>query len=143
MPAPIIPDNGKTGFMGLIMDGIDSGANSAEIHLFDNNYTPTTSSVIGDFTEATAGGLAGIATPNATDQGVVPGGIDNWIFGNALWTASGAGLPVTIYGYWIDFVDPTTGNPHMLWAQRFDTPQVLTSAGQTIAFTLSLAGTQG
>lgn len=143
MPAPVIPDNGKTGFMGAILKAISSGANTATVHLFQNNITPDSSTVIGTFVEATAGGMGSQPTPSATDSGVIPGGIDNWIFGPMTWTATGSGLPQTIYGYWVDFVDPTTGLAAMLWAQRFDTPQALTAAGQPISFILSLAGTQG
>lgn len=143
MPAPIIPDQGKTTFMDLVVPAIDGGTNTAKIRLFQNNYTPVTGTVIAALTEATFGGYAGVSTPVATDSGVIPGGVDNWIFGSVTFTATGATLPQTIYGYWVECVDPLLAATKILWAQRFDTPQALTAAGQTISFVLSLAGTQG
>lgn len=143
MPAPIIPDDGKTALMEVELNGIRSGANSGLVTLFTNNYTPTTSSVPGSFTAATFGGGSAQATPAATDAGVVPGGVDNWIFGPLTWTATGSGLPVTVYGYYVTITSPITSVTRVLWAQRFDTPQALSSAGQTISFILSLAGNQG
>lgn len=143
MPLPVIADVGKIGFMAAIMSQLRSGANNAKVKLFTNNYTPLASSVLADFTEATFGGYVALATPTAADAGVIPGGLDNWIFGALTWTASGAGLPITIYGYWVQFDNPITLAPTLLWAQRFDTPQALIAAGNTISFVLSLADNQG
>lgn len=142
MALPIIPDQGATQFMQTILDAIRAGGNSAMVRLFQNNITPTSSTVRGDFVEATAGGFGGQATPTAVDAGVVPGGADNWIFSPITWTATGSSLPQTMYGYWVEWVSPLDSTLRLGWCQRFDTPQVITASGQPISFVLSLAGVQ-
>jgi len=143
MPAPVIPDEGKTCFMGILLNQIKSGGSSGKVFLYTNNFTPTTSTVLADLTPAAAGGMTEQATPAATDSGVFPAGVDNWIFSPITFTATGAGLPETYYGYGVKAVDPITAASLLLWAQKFDVPQLIIAAGQTVPFVLSLAGTQG
>ncbi len=95
------------------------------------NHAPANADVLATYTaiEAAFGGYAsilcnawGAAYLNAanvaeTDETV------------RVWTASGSGLPITVYG--VFYVD-SGGN--FLYAELFQTPVTLSAAGQTVAY---------
>jgi len=140
---PIIPTQGKHGLMAATLSAIMLGANTSRVHLFTNPYTPDLTTTPASFTEAAFAGYAPIALPLAIDHGIDGSGDDDWYFNSIAWTASGGGLPETIYGYWIDYVNPVTSALSILWCQRFDTPFAFIHAGDTLPLILTIGGTQG
>lgn len=142
MPLPVIPDAGNVTFMTALLLQLKSGANDAKVHLYTNNLAPVRETVLTDFTEAVAAGLEALATPAAVDVGINAAGVDVWTFSPLTWSAGGSGLPVVVYGYYVDWLNPITLQRQLWWAQKFDVPQALTGAGQTVSFTLSIGGDQ-
>jgi hypothetical protein len=114
---------------------LNQAANANEVHLFQNNITPTENSVVGDFTEATFTSYAKIncaLNAQLTGQDPVTGAEIVTLktpLGGWRWSPSDAvGLPQTIYGWYL-----TTKNAVLLLgAQRFPTPLTLTAAGQIV-----------
>jgi hypothetical protein len=139
---PVIPDDGLIGHMDLLVWGLANGNNNCRIHLFANDYRPAPNTVLGSFTELIGAGYAPLPTGNPVNLGVDVARRDVWQFPETIWTALGIGLPVVAYGYWVDFTDPLTGGTRVLWAQRFQSPQVMLHAGDVIKFALSWGGKQ-
>lgn len=142
MPPPLIPQDGKVAFGRIFVPWIADGAHSAQVHLFENDYTPTPASTLVDFVECSAGGLGVMPTPPATEQLVGLTGPSNWIFDAVTFTATGTGLPTMIFGYYVDFADPIDVTRRILWCQRFDSPQAAVNAGDEITFIPNLGSTQ-
>ncbi len=112
------------------------GADALNLHLFQNNYTPSDSSVIGDFTEATFDGYAAetlsgwtsasvtahVATSNATPIAFVK---------------TGSVTSNNIYGYYVT----NSANTVMYWAERDGAaPIVMNANGDT--YTVTVRDTQ-
>jgi len=142
MPLPLIPQNGKAAMLRTVMVAIKNGANAAKVHLFENDYTPVLTSMVGDFVECSVGGMSVMPLPQATEQPLLASGPANWIFDLVTFTPSGVGLPGLVYGYWVDFLEPSTATTMLLWAQRFDSPQAIVTVADKVEFTPNLAGTQ-
>lgn len=111
------------------LTGNVSSTETLKIKLFTNNYTPTPSASISDFTEATGGGYTEkILTSTA------------WTFANGiatcpsqLWTFTGS--VGNVYGYYL--VRQTTGD--VVAAERFTGgPYNVANNGDTITVNLSL-----
>lgn len=106
-----------------------------DVGLVENAFTPDPDLVSTDLTIVTAGGLVVKTTTSATipvvvdpvagDQIVViPAPAGGWLY-----VATGAGLPITLYGFAMyDHADATK----LYGAQLFDTPIVITAAGQFV-----------
>lgn len=143
MPLPVIPSDGLVGFQEMVQWFLRQVGNAAYVKLFQNDYTPDGTTLVSSFVEADFVGYAPIFLPNATDQGTT-GTTDTWLYLPLTWTCSSGGTPNTIYGYWLQFLSPFGAHPTRVpWCQRFDTPQAITAAGQTVSFVLSLTDTQG
>jgi hypothetical protein len=115
----------------LLQELIDEEFNGSTLRLFTSNHTPVQGDTLATYTaiEAAFGGYAAIT-------------LNSWgaAFTNAahtaesdevvrVFTATGAGLPVTIYGCFIKLNDGTLG-----YADLFQTPVTLAAAGQTVAY---------
>jgi len=102
-----------------------------KLRLFQNNYTPLTTSVIGDFTEATFSGYAG---QNIGSWAVaVLSGSKYILTAPALtFSHSGGATGNTIYGYYI----VTGGIAVAQWAERDPNgPRSMTASGDTYIIT--------
>ena len=107
------------------------------LHLFQNNYTPIASSVIGNFTEATFSGYSTTQPlPITTVKWTTPAndGAGRAIAFNATFNFSNSTGAVgnQIYGYYVtDLADAT-----VLWAERFSSAPIdMTTAGKTMSMT--------
>ena len=112
------------------------GADNLLLHLYQNNYTPTDSSVIGSFTEATFDGyasqtIATWSTPSVTAHVASSAAAPN------VFTKSAGSTPNSIYGYYVT----DSANTVMYWAERDpDAPIPMTSTGNT--YTVTVRDTQ-
>lgn len=97
-------------------------ADSWLVALFTNNHTPALNSLIGDFTEASFGGYGREALAGPTNIGV-SGNIALERFNSVTFVPTGAGLPVTVYGYMI------VKGAVLAGAELFAVPITLTTAG--------------
>lgn len=139
---PVIPDQGVEAFMDIVIAAIRNGGLTSRVHLFQNWYTPNRLTTPALFVEATFGGYGAQVLGQPLPGNFTPAGLQPWTWPMSTWTATGAGLPQAIYGFWVDAVDPITNQPRVLWTQSFVNPVVLVAAGNPVKFTLSLGGRQ-
>ena len=139
---PIVPNDGIIGWTDILVQALRTGGKNCKVHLYANDYYPQFDSVVCSFVESVFGGYTSQDLGNPTNLGIDVTRRDVWIFPESSWIASGLGLPIISYGYWVDFDDPLTGGKRVLQAQRFFSPQTLFLAGQKIKFVLSWGGAQ-
>lgn len=139
---PVIPDQGVQAFMDIVISAIRGGGLVSRVHLFQNWYTPNRLTTLVPFVEATFGGYGAQVLGQPFAGNLTPEGLQPWTWPMSTWTATGAGLPQAIYGFWVDVLDPITLTTRVLWTQRFVAPVVLVAAGNPVQFTLSLGGRQ-
>jgi hypothetical protein len=138
----VMPADGVIAAMDVLSWYLQRPAAAALVHLYMNVLTPTPATIVGDFVEATAGGLAGQFPGIPTQVPITPYGRSVWLWPRTVWTSTGPGLPQICYGYWLDYLDPLTSARRLGWCQRFQTAVGVFAAGQTVSFTLSLGGQQ-
>jgi hypothetical protein len=115
---------------GMILDQVEAGA-GATVFLFSNDVLLSDAKDLPDLTPITAAGLSETGNIAAWEKGVdVASGLDA-IFPTTpiMFTAGGADLPITAFGY---AVKKAAGG--IIAAQRFDTPRTFMETGDTIAF---------
>ena len=95
------------------------------LKLYKNDYTPTATSVVGNFTEADFTGYSA-ATLDKDDWTIVTDGNSKASATNDAqsWTAAST---QTVYGY---YVLSTSSATTVLWAERFGVARALTSGDQ-------------
>jgi hypothetical protein len=138
----IIPDEGSVMFADIITAYIQGGSHNAKIHLFSNDLVPVRATVLGDFTDSVAGGMFPQVVAVPVNGGVDAAGKDILLWPQQTWTATGAGLPAIVYGYYVAADDPLTGLQRLMWCQRFQVPQAIIAAGNKIFVQLSLGTKQ-
>lgn len=125
----MLPQDQIDPLISVFLDTVNDGAGSLT-RLFQNDYTPSALSVIGDLVEADFPGYAaaGPQTDWATlvDADTGLHGVGNTDLANFTAT-SGAGLPQAIYGWYV-----TADGGALLSAIRFPTPVVIND-GETFA----------
>lgn len=97
---------------------------SIKIKLFQNNFTPSPTSVLADFTEATFDGYAPVTVLAAAypPSRTMPDGSTLALFSSvADFEDSGNVTPNTIYGAYIT----DTAGTFLLLSVRFDTPKIM------------------
>jgi hypothetical protein len=142
MPA-IIPNIGKVGLMDVVMSVL-SGNPTATVHLFQNPLTLGLATVLGDFIESNFVGYVPAELPAQTDEGIVPPGQDSRVYNMVSFSCTGGALlPQPVYGYWVQWLNPVSGLPELLWCELFGSPWSFTAAGQFLTFQLSLGASQG
>lgn len=112
------------------------------VHLFVNIIDPTVNTVLADLVESTNPGLVGQLLPAPVDTGIDGTGRDEWIWPLFTFRAGAAPLPVVVYGWWIDFVDPITAQRVLLAVQQFGTPFAFLAVNDPLPLNLGLGGTQ-
>lgn len=141
--AAIIPAAGKVGIMTAVMTLLSNDP-STTVHLYALPITFSDATVLSDFTECVFDGYVPASSPIATDQGVDSEGIDQWLYSPVTFSATGpGGLPAVAFGYWIQWINPATGLPLLLWCEAFGSAWTWTTAGQILKFILALGGSQG
>lgn len=110
------------------LTGVGGPFNAAVVKLFQNDYTPTVDSVVGDFTEADYTGYAASAAIvwGAPFIDPVAGPL---VLGDLKsFPASGPfTVPNDIFGFWIE-----SSGGDLLWAERFDTPVTIANATDNV-----------
>jgi hypothetical protein len=136
MTAPLLTFDGYSSLMRGALSVFANGANGSRVRLFKNNYTPDQNTHWVDFIEADFSGYAPCPTPLAIDQGLQATQFDLWKFNSATFTMTSAPGQM-VYGYWIDFFDPTTSLRVVLWAQRFNSPFYFSGPGISLPVILT------
>lgn len=107
---------------------------NASIRLFQNNFVPDATSVLGDFTEPSFPGYNPINTRDLTWPGPSLTGVEvvtNGPLINFLCSGAGSGTPCTIYGLFVQIQD--SGGTTKLWEfDLFDTPIAINSGGDEV-----------
>jgi hypothetical protein len=119
----VVADTGKLDLLGQLQAWMLA---NTTLRLFTNNHTPFHSDIYSTYTEATFAGYSAITLGSwgaAYLTADFHAFIDETI---RTFTTSGAGLPQTIYGYYV-----TKGTTDLLWAELAATPVTLTAGGQT------------
>lgn len=121
-------------FLAVIQTAIKTaGPSATTLRLFQNDFSPSRSSVAVDFTEATFDGYSGKAQAWAIGP-FLNGALQAEIQGaSANWTPTGGTTPNTIYGWWLE--DAT----HSVFAaQRFDSPRTMNGGATSLTLVPSL-----
>lgn len=102
---------------------LDTGS----LRLYQNNFTPSPTSVLGDFTVATFDGYANKAIAAWGAVFLDPLGLATTIAPLQTFTMTGATTPNIVYGaYYLD------KNGALMWAERFAVPVNFAAAGNTL-----------
>lgn len=122
--ALIVPNIGEIELLDrLLQGGTYASDGNYVLKLFQNNYTPTTISTLGDFTEADFTSYASVTLSqsgwlSATTNTL---GKAESSYTQQSWTCGSVGN--TIYGYYVS--GDVSGE--LLWAERFGSAKVLTN----------------
>jgi hypothetical protein len=127
----LVPDEGEVRMLDMLVNG--DTFTDVRLRLYKNNLTPDQDTVYIDLDEATFPGYAE-QTPSFGAASIVShkGKIVDTSARSFVW--SGSASPENIYGYYV--VD--IGTFAVLWVQRFSSPQVMSSNGDTITITAAL-----
>lgn len=129
--ALVVPAEG----LKRVLDMWNAGTGQAGVtlRLYQNNYTPISTSVLADFTIATFSGYAdetpsfGSATPISGVMTITDSSQRNF-------THNTGGTSNTVYGYYV--VDTLAGK--VLWAERFSASILMQNDGDLVGITLAL-----
>ena len=129
MPDMVIPNEGKQRWLDrLFKESADAG-DIINVRIFTNNFTPSDTTVLADFTQAAWTGYAAVVlTPATFNAATVVANVGQAQYPTAPSFTMTAGSPVTAYGWYIE--DPDTGV--CLATQLFSTPRSMTP-GATIS----------
>lgn len=106
-----------------------------KLHLFSSNTTPTTSSVLADFTECTFAGYAAISMTGWAAPSVAAH-VAKMLAAVKTFTRSTTGAAQNVYGYYVT----DNGSTILLWAERDPlAPIVVTNEGDSYTVTPSLS----
>ena len=122
--ALVVPNVGELELLNRLLQGGNYVSDSDYVlKLFKNNYTPTTVSTLGDFTEADftnyvsvtlSQTMWGSASTNGNDKAEAS-------YTQQSWTCGSTGN--TVYGYYVQGVI----SGQLLWAEKFGSAKVLTN----------------
>jgi len=102
----------------------------ATVHIFTNDFTPTSQNVIGDYTEAAYAGYVPIALVGWTaNQAQTDGTVTTTSTTVLSFSGPAAGGGPTAYGYFVKSAG--VGTP-LIYGERFDTPQSLASVANIL-----------
>lgn len=125
--ALVVPNISAVMFLHLILNKSGTYAQADPIlKLYSNDYTPITTSVVGNFTEVTGGGYAS-KTLTGNSWTVSAGGVAS--YAQQTWTFTGS--VGNVYGYYL-----TNASGDLFWAERFtDGPYNIAASGEFIKVT--------
>lgn len=126
----VVPDAGEIPMLDAV-----TAALGLKLRLYKNNYTPSQSTVIGDFSgnEANFSGYAA-ATPAMGASSTISHKATSVDAATRTFTHNGGGTANTIYGYYVTDAGATI----VYWAERLPAPVTMGSNGDTINVTLQL-----
>jgi hypothetical protein len=125
-----IPNEGEIELLKLII----AGGGGWRVKLFKNNYWPTDTDSVGNYTEADFSGYAGGLTPAGWSVPSNQFGMAQSSATPLVYQNDGGGVANDIFGYFV----VNAGNTKLLWAERFPMPVTLAADGDRITLTPSL-----
>lgn len=132
--ALVVPNVGETVLLDFMLKQ-NSSFPDYVLKLYSNNYSPSATTVLSDFTEATFSGYTGYTfTRSSWDAATSVGGQGSSSRTAVSWTTGSA---ETIYGYYV-----VTDTGSLLWAELFNTSKALQTndiLNVTLNFTLASA----
>jgi len=112
--------------------------NTNTLRLYSNDYTPTATSVAGDFTEITDMWANGYTMSVATSG--LDGSNRGYVTTSTItFTHDGFSDPKTVYGWFI----LNTSDYKPMFAERLSTPKYMATGTDTLSITLTFKMTQG
>jgi hypothetical protein len=142
MLPPIIPDDGRLGFMDMMVAEIGNAGNNSRVHLFTNRVVPTRRTVLADLVEIFFVGYFPPALPAAVIVPPDDTGKVVLLFGKVNFQQTAPGTAVVAYGFWVDSYDSLKPGKRLLWLQRFPVATAFARIGDRLTFELSLGGGQ-
>lgn len=124
--AIVLPDEGLADQLSYIIKTAISGVADWQLMLFQNNLTPTQTTVFSDLVEATFSGYSRVTVTRATWTSptiVADKAVSTWGTTGTTWT--NAGSTQTIYGYALI----TASSPVIRVIERFASPVVMATGG--------------
>jgi hypothetical protein len=126
----VVVDEGKIILLQDLLAGLGT---DADVHLYQNDYTPVHGSNLSNFTECTFDGYVFKTADPWTVSGTLDVANRAWAQAQTmLWSLGVA--PATgnqVYGYYVTLPDEVT----VIWAERFDgAPFPMTEAGDFVGF---------
>jgi hypothetical protein len=115
---------------------IAPATNASAVKLFKNDFTPTSASVLADFTEAAFTGYAAVVLTAAMLTPIITGPGIKSLHGNIDFIASGSPTPETIFGYYV--TSPGAAPTTMSLAERFTNPVPIAVAGDAVILELNV-----
>ena len=127
----IMPDEGEL----WLLEEIQTAAilNGQNLRLFKNNITPSSISVIGDFTEADYSGYAGVTTVSFASATEVSNKAQITDAAARGFTHNGGGTANTVYGYYYE-----SGSGKLILAEAFSSPVTMASFGDNVSVQLTV-----
>ena len=116
---PVVPTAGVQTWADLAMWALRLPGVVGQVSLYTNEYQPVGSTTLADFDTPSAPGLQTQNLGIPIRGGINPGGRSIWTWPLNTFVAAGGGLPVQIWGYYVSCTDPWTGQPALLFAQKF------------------------
>ena len=105
---------------------------SLTYHLFVNNVTITSATLLANLTECTAPGYAAINVPYTSWSGATAAGVANYSAPNITFSLTGQGAPAqTVYGHYV--TDQTSGV--LLFGLTWAAPWAIPSGGGPVLIT--------
>ena len=106
------------------------------LKLYSNDYTPTSTSAAGDFTEATFGGYSAVTLSRGSWGTAVTNGSNKAQITYTAQVFTTTGGTSTTYGYYV--VGATSGT--VIWAERFSSSKTLIANADSITVTPLFTG---
>jgi hypothetical protein len=138
----VIPNDGVIANMEIFIAAIRNGGLSSTVALFTNDVVPDASYTVSSFTAAAAGGLTAQLLGAPTSAAPDARGRVVWTWPESVFAATGPGLPVITYGFFVSYRSPITNVLRLGWCQRFQSPQGAYLVGNQVKFTLQIGGRQ-
>jgi hypothetical protein len=117
----VIPDAGEIRLLQIML-----GAGDLTLKLYTNDFSPTITSVIGDFTEMTGMGYTSKTLGSGGWTVTTVSNVGSASAASQVWTFT-AGGPTTIYGYFV--VDASN---NLLWGERFGVSVTVQLGGDSL-----------
>ena len=120
----IVPNVGELELLDRLLQGgtyVNDG--NYVLKLFKNDYTPTTVSTLGNFTEADFTSYASVTLSQTSWSSATTNGLGKAesSYAQQSWTCGSVGN--TVYGYYVQ----SDTSSELLWAERFGSAKVLTN----------------
>jgi hypothetical protein len=136
------PDLGADQILKAYFNNSWPASKNLKLKLYSNNYTPVQGSALGNFTEVTGGGYAGISLTNGSWTITPANDPSDAVYAEQTFTFTGAiGGSGIVYGYYLEDNDGSTGV--VVFAELLGTPFTPAQNGDTLKITPKVQMSQG